>query len=87
MEKLSEFMNIEIYMHYNKYMPPFVIARYGAMRALITVKDIEFVSGNVPNKQIKIAMGWVALHQSELLEAWNMTVAGLALPMIEPLRG
>jgi hypothetical protein len=87
MEKISEFLNMAIYMHYNKYMSPFVILHYGNMRALITIEKIEMVSGNVPDRQVKIAMGWVALHQHELLESWDMMIAGLRLAEIEPLKG
>mgnify|MGYP000939924102 CR=1 FL=1 len=87
MKKLSEFFNMEIHMHFNKYMAPFVILSYGNMKALITIETIEMVSGNVPNRQAKIAMGWVALHQHELLEAWDMMIAGLDLHEIEPLKG
>lgn len=87
MKKISEFFNMEIHMHFNKYMSPFVILHYGTMRALITIENIELVSGNVPNKQVKIAMGWIALHQHELLEAWDMMIAGLEIGEIEPLKG
>jgi hypothetical protein len=87
MEKISEFMNMEVYMHFNKYMSPFIILHYGNMRALITIETIELVSGNVPNRQVKIAMGWIALHQHELMEAWDMMIAGLELVQIAPLKG
>jgi len=87
MEKISEFMDMEIYMHFNKYMPPFVILHYGSMRSLITIESIEAISGNVPNRQTKIAMGWVGLHQRELLELWERMLAGLKLSTVEPLKG
>ncbi len=87
MEKISEFMDMEIYMHFNRYMPPFVILHYGTMRTLITIENIEAVSGNVPNKQNKNSDGVGSVAPEELLELWERMLAGLKLSIIEPLKG
>ena len=49
-------MDMEIYMHFNRYMPPFVILHYGDAY-IDTIENIEAVSGNVCNRQTKIAWG------------------------------
>lgn len=40
----------------------------------------------MPNKQLKMLLGWAALHQDELLENWSLAENKQELFAIEPLR-
>lgn len=78
MPELSRFAGIVIYMlfkdiqHHNK---PHVHVCYGEYEASIGV-DGELLAGSLPRKQMKIVIGWLALHEEEVYAAWNKAVQG-----------
>lgn len=41
---------------------------------------------SMPNKQLKMLMGWTAFHQDELIENWNLASQKQELFEMEPLR-
>ena len=46
----------------------------------------EVLEGTMPNKQLKMLLGWAAFHQEELKENWELAVAQQELFTIEPLK-
>ena len=40
----------------------------------------------MPNKQLKMLLGWAAFHQEELVENWELARKKQDLFAIEPLR-
>ena len=34
--------------------------------------EIEKINGDMPNKQLKMLLGWAAMHQEELQENWYL---------------
>ena len=40
----------------------------------------------MPNKQLKMLLGWAAFHQEELIENWNLAENMQELFAIEPLK-
>ena len=58
-----------------KHNKPHVHARYGEYEAVIAI-DGELLSGDLPIKQMKIAIGWLALHEEEAYKAWNLALQG-----------
>jgi len=44
------------------------------------------IGGQMPNKQLKMLYGWVALHQEELKENWYLAQQQQELFPIDPLR-
>ncbi|MCQ2413040.1 MAG: DUF4160 domain-containing protein [Sphaerochaetaceae bacterium] len=44
------------------------------------------MAGSLPKKQLKMVMGWLALHEEEAYLAWNHAVSGEHFEKIEPLR-
>jgi hypothetical protein len=43
------------------------------------------LSGSLPHKQLKIVVGWLALHEEEAYAAWNKAVRGEHFIKIKPL--
>lgn len=42
--------------------------------------------GSMPNKQLKMLLGWAALHQEELMENWALAEKKQELFQIDPLK-
>lgn len=40
----------------------------------------------MPNKQLKMLLGWAAIHQDELIENWQLAQQKQELFTIDPLR-
>jgi len=54
---------------------PHVHVYYGEYEASIGI-DGEMLAGAIPNKQYKMVVGWLALHEEEAYHAWNKAVKG-----------
>ena len=61
-------------------------ASYGGDSVIVSIRDIEVLEGDMPNKQLKMLLGWAALHQDELLENWALAEKNQELFPIDPLR-
>ena len=48
---------------------------YGEYEASVGV-DGELLAGSLPRRQLKIVVGWLALHEEEVYAAWNRAVQG-----------
>lgn len=53
---------------------------------MVSIYDLEVIEGGLPNKQLKMLLGWAAFHQEELIENWNLAEQQQELFPIEPLR-
>lgn len=67
--------------HHNK---PHVHVYYGEFEASVGV-DGELLAGSLPRRQMKIVVGWLALHEEEVYAAWNKAVQGEHFDRIEPM--
>lgn len=45
---------------------------YVGYKCCIDINEIEKLTGNMPNKPLKMLLGWAALHQEELQENWYL---------------
>jgi len=86
MPTICMFRGIIIYLNYLEHQPPHSHAEYGEYECSITINDIEMLSGQMPNKQLKMIFGWAALHQDELHEEWYLAQTHKELFPIEPLK-
>lgn len=86
MPTISMFRGIKITMYWNDHQPPHFHGFYGDNEVLVSIRDLEVLEGSLPNKQLKMLLGWAALHQEELLENWELAQAKQELFTIEPLR-
>lgn len=86
MPTICTFRGIRIYINYRDHMPPHFHAEYGNDEVVVRIEDIEVDSGTIPHKQLKMLLGWAALHQEELMENWNLARDHGKLFEIAPLR-
>lgn len=86
MPTISMFRGIKITMYWNDHQPPHFHAFYGDNEVLVSIRDLEALEGSLPNKQMKMLLGWAALHQEELLENWALAQDKQELFTIEPLK-
>lgn len=87
MPELSRFERMIIKMLFKDTAPhnkPYVHVYYGEYQASIGI-DGELLTGSLPHKQLKMIVGWLALHEGEAYEAWNKAVCGESFNKIRPL--
>ncbi len=87
MPELSRFSGIVIKMLYGdvkQHNKPHVHIFYGEYRATVGI-DGELLAGSLPVRQLKMVVGWLALHEEEAYAAWNRAVRGEKFEQIRPL--
>lgn len=87
MPEISRFYGIVIKMIFkdnDKHSKPHVHVYYGEYEASVGL-DGELLDGNIPLRQFKMVVGWMALHEDELYEAWNLAVQSKHFNRIAPL--
>lgn len=70
---ISQFYGILIYLYREltgQHNTPHVHAQYGEFEMSIAF-DGNIIVGELPNKQRKLVIAWVALHEDELNAAWK----------------
>ena len=81
MPELSRFSGIIVKMLFNDTVQH---NKPGEYQASIGI-DGELLAGSLPVKQLKMVIGWLALHEEEAYAAWNKAVRGEAFSKIKPL--
>ena len=87
MPEISRFAGIIVYMLFkdvSQHNKPHIHVKYGEYRASVGI-DGELLSGSLPQKQLRIVTGWLALNEDEIYKAWNKAVAGEQFDKIKPL--
>lgn len=88
MPALSMFFGIIVRMQSEKgrrHNKPHVHALYGD-NEIIVVIDGDVLEGSFPNKQMKLLLAWMAIHEEELQANWKLLSNGDGYFKIEPLR-
>ncbi|MFM7572600.1 MAG: DUF4160 domain-containing protein, partial [Snowella sp.] len=65
------FYGIIIKLFFADHPPPHFHAIYGDYDALINLKTLEIIEGDLPNRATKMVIEWAKIYQSELLKMWN----------------
>ena len=88
MPTISLFYGILVRMHLGlmEHNPPHIHVFYQDYSAIVDIKNIEFIGGNFPNKQKRLVLAWIELHQDDLLKNWELAQNGEIPFKIEPLR-
>lgn len=86
MPTICMFRGIKVFINWRDHQPPHFHATYGGDSVIVSIRDIEVLEGGMPNKQLKMLLGWAALHQDELLENWVLAERNQELFPIDPLR-
>jgi hypothetical protein len=72
MPELSRFLGMVISIYFDDHNPPHFHVEYNDNEALISINDLSVIKGNLPARVMGLAIEWARLHQTELLENWNM---------------
>jgi len=71
MPELSRFLGITILMYFDDHNPPHFHVKYNDYRAIISIKDLALLEGELPPRVLGLVMEWAGLHKNELLENWT----------------
>ena len=85
MPAISEFYGIIIYMYWNEHNPPHFHAQYQGKEALINIKTLNVVEGDLPRRGLSLVLDWAELHQDELLRNWYLCESKNHPNKIQPL--
>ena len=88
MPALSMFYGIIVRMQSEKggkHSKPHIHALYGDYEIVVGI-DGEVLEGSFPNKQMKLLLAWIAIHEDELRANWELLSNGEGYFKIEPLR-
>ena len=86
MPTISMFRGIKISINTDDHNPPHIHAEYAGKIVLIDIKKITVLRGSIEHKQLQMVLGWVALHQEELMENWQLAQDHCETFSIEPLK-
>ena len=85
MPEISRFYGIFITINFNDHNPPHFHARYGEQNGIFDIQSMKMLEGNLPKIAVKLVSKWIAIHEIELMENWNL-VKNEQLPIkITPL--
>jgi hypothetical protein len=83
--EVSRFYGIIIALYYNDHAPPHFHAKYGSDEASIHIETGAILEGSLGKRALRLVEEWRALHQSELMDDWNLARARHPLNKIDPL--
>jgi hypothetical protein len=83
---ISMFYGIIVQMYWNEHAPPHFHATYGEYKATIDICDLIINEGKLPRRAAQLVLDWAELHQSELLEDWDLCKAKQHPKEIAPLK-
>ena len=85
MPTISMFRGIKVFINWREHQPPHFHATYGGEEVIVSIKEIEVIDGSIPSKQLKMLLGWAALHQDALMDNWLLAEKKQELFPIKPL--
>ena len=85
MPEISRFFGIIVAMFYNDHAPPHFHVRYGEQKAIIAIETLRLLEGKLKPRTLGLVIEWASLHQSELMEDWELARSMQPLKSIQPL--
>jgi hypothetical protein len=85
MPEISRFFGIVIQMYWNEHNPPHFHVEYGEYSAIVDIKQLKIIQGELNRRALNLVLDWAELHQSELLEDWDLCKESLMPKKIDPL--
>ena len=85
MPEISRFFGMIILMYWDEHNPPHFHVKYGEYAAIINIKKLELMEGNLSRRALNIVLDWAEIHQKQLLEDWDLCQKSLLPNKIEPL--
>lgn len=72
MPTISSFYGLLIQMFFLDHAPPHFHVKYGDHKAVIDIQKLELVEGKLPRRALNLVLDWAELHQTDLLEDWQL---------------
>jgi hypothetical protein len=85
MPPLSTFYGILIQMFWSDHAPPHFHALYAEYEALIDIRSLEVIEGQLPRRAMALVLEWAQEHRAELLEDWELCITKQQPKAIPPL--
>lgn len=85
MPEISRFLGIIITMYYNDHTPAHFHVRYNQQKAIIDIKNLTILQGQLSPRILGLVIEWDAIHQQELKENWQLARLNKPLQPILPL--
>lgn len=84
---VSIFFGVKITFNSNEHNPPpHFHAEYNGHKITVNIIDGEVMVGYMPRKQLRLILAWCELYQDELMESWELMLAGKKPNQIQGLR-
>lgn len=72
MPTICQFFGIVIQMYWREHAPPHFHALYAEHEALIDIRTLELIGGNLPRRAMAMVREWAADHRADLMEDWAL---------------
>jgi len=83
---VSRFYGISILVNYrNEHPPAHFHAYYGDSEVVIQISPSGVIQGKLPPRILGMVMEWAAMHEADLLEAWEDAIHQRPVKQIAPL--
>ncbi|MDR2585387.1 MAG: DUF4160 domain-containing protein [Prevotellaceae bacterium] len=89
MATLSIFYGIIISMFYGdnkQHKLPHIHAKFQEYEAVFSILDGEIISGNFPQKKMKLVQAWIIMHEDDLMANWDLATSERNIFKIDPLK-
>lgn len=86
MPEISRFFGIVIKMHYNDHLPPHFHVEYGEHKAVIDIRTLVAIGGDLPPRAFGMVVEWGLMHRDELLVLWERAAHQQPLYKLPPLK-
>lgn len=73
MPAIARFYGLVIKMFFGggEHNPPHFHVSYGEYSALIDIKTLQMIEGDLPDRALSLVKEWGKIHKNELLDIWN----------------
>lgn len=85
MPELSRFFGIVIGLFYREHGRAHFHAVYGEFEAVLDIETGVVMSGELPQRALRLVQEWYDLHKGELMENWELAREHQPLKRIAPL--
>ena len=75
-----------VYFSPGEHPPPHFHVYYNEHKGIVNITACEFLEGDIPRRQARLALAWAELHQEELMADWNLVMNGEEPFKIQPLQ-
>lgn len=85
MPEVSRFYGIVVRIFHDDHGAPHFHAEYAGRKVKVAIRNFAILRGGLPPRVLGFVTEWAALHQDELLEAWERAQRHEAPGKIAPL--